>query len=228
MVLIAVVHTVIDNLPTLPAPQRGLFGLNEPTWIGIGTIAGSLAFLATAVLAGCTWWLAEKTRDLVRSSNEERTQAERHHREALTPIVHLRAASHAKQVSGKDEVTLSLRGTIDNSGTGPATDVEVFFSPEGYGACRFYYGVIGATGADKFERAITYRTPVLVASFLPCKVAVRYKDLFGQLGVVLQQSYDGSAEHLRVDEHVRPGANSQPAVQAALQRYGLRGDENLA
>ena len=230
MVLLAVVHAVIDNLPKLPAPETGLFGLNEPTWIGIGTIAGTFAFLATGALAGGTWWLGYQTRDLVRSSNEERTEAERHHRESLTPLICTFGLSSlvTADVGAEQQLvySVSLTGTIANVGPGPAAEVSVWFTPSATTRKEFPAAPIGGNSEVKLH--IGYEIGTWFAGTAnrgyawPFRCAIRYVSMFGDEGCLVLASHSGRAEDLRVLYNRRPSSTPQPpTLEETMTHFGL-------
>lgn len=219
--------------------ETGLFGWNEPTWVGVGAIVSAAAALATAwmalltrllaskttVVATETALLAKETRSLATASLEQILQAERHHQDALTPLVFLNVSCKGRRVLQGWEVC--YEGTITNAGPGPAVSVEVLAAPASFVARRFLCGMIASSTTQSFSRTILYDSPVNVPDMLPFTAFLLYDDIFGRRGGTFQTCHSGSSEHCSIEQLIRPGVASASKLAEIVSGRGL-GNASLA
>lgn len=199
MLLAALTHVVIDRTVWPP----------DSKWEIFAACASAAAAIATAILALLTRTMAEKTaelaaqtRDQVRESKEAVDQAERHHRESLSPFLALQLEAFA-YLAGP--IKLGASYTIQNLGNGTAIDVVLTVALEGRVA-----DIVGrhdaiAVGVPLNVNPLgTYATKPT-----PYHCLLSYANIFGERGWIAADSPNGTSDAMAILEHVRPGQGTE-------------------
>jgi hypothetical protein len=203
MMLVAVVHTVVDNIPR---PEMGPLGWNEPTWVAIGAVTAAFAMTATAVMAFYTRRLAKETRDIVVESAEERAQLERHHQQSLMPLVQVEGTCLLSREARGNYIR--FQGEIVNIGPGPSIGINLLLRPSAVTGRWFYLGVIA--GNERRPLNVEWLLPsgpVQDTSRLPYDSLTRFRTVFETEGLVHQRSHSGEAKDALTMDFIIPSGN---------------------
>ena len=205
----------------------GLFGWSEAVWVSISAIVSAGVAVVTYLMARYTKRLAVETKTISDSALTQAIQIERHHRQALSPVVVARISVTSFGFGGNSMV--QVKGTIKNVGPGPAVRLTFMLRPRnlrvvtkemealGPGETREINDSFGAAG-----RLTRYGT-------LGYYCAIRFTDLFEQDGWTVQRSRNGAdtllieyqnpVQRLTEDAVVESGRKSWRTFKQATRQF---------
>jgi hypothetical protein len=155
--------------------------------------------MATLGLATSTLFLANETKRLVTSGNDDRLQVEKHHQQGLTPIVVIDADCRPENAQ------VRFVGKIRNVGPGPATAVFFCVKPHLAGPAQRYGRALAPGEVWDFD--LTWPaagTPISGLSFLPYECLITFSSIFVTEGLIEQYSSTGRRLDLSIRTMVLP------------------------
>lgn len=202
--------------------------LKEHAVLDVALLAATIALAVyTARLFASTREMAEKTAALVKSTVDANALADRHHQESITPIVALNACLTAEYgaldpPTQKPAWKFFLRGTVANTGLGPALNIRVEIDASDCVPQVFRMKSLAANSSEPIvgERGgagaayVWYRVPFNEnedrrARCVPYTSRVYYENLFQTPGKTVQETHSGDELDLRLVEQLIPGARNR-------------------
>lgn len=236
--MFAVSHIVVDDI-------RSALTVADSRWAITAALASTAAAVGTLVLAWVTRNLAYATSEMSRATKEmvaktamlgaqtakqtEETalsteQAQRHHEQALMPIVwvELQCKRVAKHIEvGKYEIAIGVGGTAYNTGSGPTTSVYLHLKASSYRhPWAIYLGLVGPNAKRDFSFEYPLGTNAQALDYFPYDCVTRFTTIFGTEGAVFQHSYSGKSQDAVVSRYILPSTQSAQQIQKLLSDEG--------
>lgn len=198
------IHVVVDqNAP-------------DSAWSMFSALGAAFAGLGTLILASLTWKLAaatnsmsQKTAELADASVSQALQAERHHRQALSPIVVGKVSAIVTRPRGAN-FTVHLAGNLKNVGPGPAVRVRFVLRVQGTVPVRSEIGAIESGGATTVNNQFGVSEQLSKLGRSPFYLGIAFTDIFGNEGWVLQRSrYGGDLVTIEVQPTLQRSSELQ-------------------
>ena len=172
-------------------------------------VAAIALFIATLSLVNKTRAVAEKTADLVKETIRGTDQLDRHHQEALLPMVYVDAELRLEHQVRNNQagMLISLRGSLVNVGPGPATSVNLLVHPAPIVERSFYQGLIGPNSRQPLLEVEYWLYPITFDRNdgpHPFTVTTKYVTLFNTVGHTKQRSHSGRRDDLIVESSEKP------------------------
>jgi hypothetical protein len=177
----------------------------------------------TAELVEKTKKVADRTAELVNETIRSTDQLDRHHQEALLPMVYVEAGLVlAHQIRNNERGMLfSFVGELVNVGAGPSTSVNVLFHPAGIAERSFYQGMIGAN-SRRTLREVEWWIPLAdqPEGNRPFEVTTKYETLFDTVGHTIQRNHSGLPKDIIVVDSQKPIIRPRRLQEGSLSVSG--------
>jgi hypothetical protein len=159
-------------------------------WVSISAIVSAVAAAVTCAMAIYTKSLAVETKIMSDSALEQSIQVERHHRQALSPVV-IAKLSVSSSAYGPFTI-VRVKGALKNVGPGPAVRVSFVLRPRDFRVVKAEFEAIGAN--DERPVDFQFQSPHHPTEYgsVAYYCAVGFQDLFGQEGWTIQRSRFGA------------------------------------
>ncbi len=213
------IHVVVDHVPlSAPGPAAG----EQTIWLAVSGVASTIAALVTGTLAFFTYRLAKVTSALAEDTVVASRLADRHHQEALQPLVRVEGELTIRHIVGPsgepNEYLIVLDGEVVNVGGGPATSINILVKPDSYVERSFYLGMLGAN-STRILRGVQWRVSRTQhhpnMALWPFHLQVRYQSIFGSEGTTEQYSHSGQRTDLIDSHYMAPRVVDRPLPDAA-------------
>lgn len=231
MMVFGAAHVVVDQ-------GKDAFRIYDSGWAIFAAWAAAAAAIATATLAWLTRNLANATKEMVTKTAAlaEQTatqakesalaieQAQRHHEQALMPIVWVLLDCENAHIAGTNpqERGIVVEGQVINSGPGPAISIYLHLKASSYiPQYAIYLGLVGPNMARPFKFVFSLGETHQALRAFPYDCVTRYTSIFDTEGAIVQHSYSGLSKHAVVARYIAPSRESVKEIKDYLTNNGF-------
>ncbi len=195
--------------------------VTDSNWAKAAALGSIAAAVATVILASFTRnlavetktmaiktaELAEQTKQQVSENVDAFNQSERHHQQAMMPLVTLDLLASKEQlpvtIGQVPQYVMRFTGRVKNIGPGPSISVNALVKPIAYSQSWHYLGIIAATAMDGLHIDRPFTGGVVPhQGFFPYDCLVHFVSVFGTEGFVHLYSHSGDTKDAVVKQIV--------------------------